>query len=127
MILLLTLQDLQKAMQMVGLNPTEQEVVDIPNELARAGLIYFPDFCSVVLERLRQPKEEEENFYQCMFKVKILKLLLMIWMMSLQMMCGTESYPADFKAKKYKLSKNSLTKVIFKINTNLAVSYLVRA
>ena len=111
---------------MVGLNPTEQEVVDIPNELARAGLIYFPDFCSVVLERLRQPKEEEENFYQCMFKVEILMLLLIIWMMmSFQMMCGTESYPADFKAKKYKLSKNALTKVIFKINTDLAVSYLI--
>ena len=107
---------------MVGLNPTEQEVVDIPNELARAGLIYFPDFCSIVLERLRQPKEEEENFYQCMFKVGSLRLVLMKWMIFFQMMCGTEAYPADFKAKKYKLSKNALTKVIYKIN-----SYLVRA
>ena len=56
---------------MVGLNPDEQEVIDIPNELARAGLIYFPDFCTVVLERLRQSKEEEEDFYQYMFKVRL--------------------------------------------------------
>ena len=28
-------QDLHKAMQRLGLNPTEQEVVDIPNEIAR--------------------------------------------------------------------------------------------
>ena len=56
-------------MQMVGLNPSEQEVIDIPNELAREGLLYFPDFCTVVLERMRQTKEEEEDFYQNMFKV----------------------------------------------------------
>ena len=105
------MQDLQKAMQMVGLNPTEQEVVDIPNELARAGLIYFPDFCSVVLERLRQTKEEEEDFFQCMFKVRFSIITMMMMVMVLQMMCGTESYPADFKAKKYRLSKNALTKV----------------
>ena len=36
--------DLHKAMQMLGLNPTEQEVVDIPNQIARKGLIYFPGF-----------------------------------------------------------------------------------
>jgi hypothetical protein len=29
------LQDLHKAMKMLGLNPMEQEVVDIPNEIAR--------------------------------------------------------------------------------------------
>merc|ERR1711915_899184 len=100
-------KDLQKAMQMVGLNPDEQEVIDIPNELARAGLIYFPDFCTVVLERLRQSKEEEEDFYQYMFK----------------MMCGTEPYPTDFKAKKYKLSKHALTKEDFThIMKNLPVA-----
>jgi len=44
-------KDLHKAMQRLGLNPTEQEVVDIPNEIARKGLIYFPDFCQLVLGR----------------------------------------------------------------------------
>jgi hypothetical protein len=29
------LKDLHKAMKMLGLNPMEQEVVDIPNEIAR--------------------------------------------------------------------------------------------
>ena len=28
-------QDLHKALKMLGLNPTEQEMVDIPNEIAR--------------------------------------------------------------------------------------------
>ena len=29
------LQDMQQALKMLGLNPTEQEVVDIPNNVAR--------------------------------------------------------------------------------------------
>ena len=29
------IEDLHRAMCMLGLNPTEQEVVDIPNEIAR--------------------------------------------------------------------------------------------
>merc|ERR1711936_1205103 len=64
--------DLHKAMQMLGLNPTEQEVVDIPNEIARKGLIYFPDFCNLVLGRFRN--DEDDLFRQNMFK----------------MLCGTE-------------------------------------
>ena len=61
--------DHPQAMVMLGLNPGEQEVVDIPNELARNGLIYFPDFCQIVLERIRNPDPEEENFRQMVFKV----------------------------------------------------------
>jgi hypothetical protein len=38
--------------------------------LFRNGLIYFPDFCQVVLKRYRQDKDAEENFMQNMFKVK---------------------------------------------------------
>ena len=56
-------------MLMLGLNPSDQECVDIPNEFARKGLLYFPDFCDVVLERFRPSKEEEEDFYQHVFKV----------------------------------------------------------
>jgi len=98
--------DLHKAMCMLGLNPTEQEVVDIPNEIARKGLIYFPDFCELVLTKFRQSESEEEDFFQSMFK----------------MMCGTEPYPADFRAKKYKLNKHFLTKDDFKhIMKNLPV------
>ena len=78
------MQDLHKAMCMLGLNPTEQEVVDIPNEIARwkvaekylssyccfrKGLIYFPDFCELVLTKFRQTESEEEDFFQSMFKV----------------------------------------------------------
>ena len=62
-------QNVQKAMLMVGLNPSDQECVDIPNEWARKGLLYFPDFCNVVLEGFRPSEEEEEDFYQHTFKV----------------------------------------------------------
>ena len=37
--------------------------------LCRKGLLYYPDFCDVVLERFRESKEEEEDFYQYTFKV----------------------------------------------------------
>ena len=31
----------------------EQEVIDMTNAIARDGLVYFPDFCSVVLMKFR--------------------------------------------------------------------------
>ena len=33
-------------------------------------MIYFPDFCALVLGRFRQSEEEEEGFFQTMFKVR---------------------------------------------------------
>ena len=30
------------------------QVVDIPNEIAKSGHIYFPEFCKLVLDRFRQ-------------------------------------------------------------------------
>ena len=51
----------------LGLNMMEQEVVDMTNTLARNGLIYFPEFCKVVLTKFRE--EDEEEFAQVMFKV----------------------------------------------------------
>ena len=51
----------------LGLNTMEQEVVDMTNEVARNGLIYFPEFCSVVLRKYRE--DDEEQFAQVMFKV----------------------------------------------------------
>ena len=47
---------------------SEQEIVDVTNEIARNGLIFFPEFCEVVLARFRA--EDEEAFRQNMFKVK---------------------------------------------------------
>ena len=35
----------------------------------RKGLIYFPDFCQLILKRFRNSEEQEENFKQNMFKV----------------------------------------------------------
>ena len=37
--------------------------------LLRKGLIYFPDFCQIVLERFRENEAEEEEFRKSMFKV----------------------------------------------------------
>jgi Ca2+-binding EF-hand superfamily protein len=41
-------QDLHPAMKMLGLNPMEQEIIDLTNEIARNGFIYFPEFCSII-------------------------------------------------------------------------------
>ena len=46
----------------------EQEIVDVTNEIARNRLIFFPEFCEVVLARFRA--EDEEAFNENMFKVR---------------------------------------------------------
>ena len=38
-------QDLLAAMKMLGLNPMEQEIIDLTNNIVRNGYIYFPEFC----------------------------------------------------------------------------------
>ena len=35
----------------------------------RKGLIFFPDFCQLCLEKFRENEEEEEEFYKLAFKV----------------------------------------------------------
>ena len=37
--------------------------------MIRKGLIYFPDFCQIVLERFRENEAEEEEFRKTIFKV----------------------------------------------------------
>ena len=54
-------------MKMLGLNPMEQEVIDLTNNIVKNGYIYFPDFCKTILEKYRQ--DDEEVFRQNMFKV----------------------------------------------------------
>ena len=54
-------------MKMLGLNPLEQEILDLTNEIARNGFIYFPEFCRIVTAKYRE--EDEEVFRQNMFKV----------------------------------------------------------
>ena len=79
--------DLYRALTRLGLNPTEQEIVDIANYIAkfdiqfdagemvtesvyRDGLIYFSDFCHFVLGKLREEERERgEESRQEMFKV----------------------------------------------------------
>ena len=41
--------------------------MDLTNEIARNGLIFFPEFCEAVLARFRS--DDEEEFQQNMFKV----------------------------------------------------------
>ena len=62
------MQDLHAALKMLGLNPLEQEVLDLTNEVARNGLIYFPEFCQIVTKKYRE--EDQEVFRQNMFKVQ---------------------------------------------------------
>ena len=103
-------QDLLAAMKMLGLNPMEQEIVDLTNEIAKNGLIYFPEFCRIVHKRFRD--EDEEAFRQNMFKVTLAlddNLLTTIY----QMLCGTDPLPELFRAKKYKINDHFLTKKDF--------------
>ena len=62
-------QDLVDAMKMLGLNPMEQEVIDLTNNNVKNGFIYFPEFCSIIHQKYRE--DNQEVFYQDMFKVKI--------------------------------------------------------
>ena len=60
-------KDLLPALVALGLNIMEQEVVDMTNTLAKNGLVYFPEFCRVVLAKFRE--DDDEQFAQVMFKV----------------------------------------------------------
>ena len=60
-------QDVLLAMKALGLNPGEQEMIDMTNEVAVNGLVYFPDFCKLVLRKYREDSKELLN--QTFFKV----------------------------------------------------------
>ena len=61
-------QDLHTAMMILGVNIMEQECIDMTNEVAKNGHIYFPEFCRIVLRKFRE--DDDEQFAQVMFKVK---------------------------------------------------------
>ena len=71
-------KDLLPAMKMLGLNPMEQEIVDLTNEIAKNGLIFFPEFCRVIQKKFRD--EDEEAFTQIMFKVDFRKRKCFIYL-----------------------------------------------
>ena len=56
-------------MKALGLNPAEQEMIDMTNEVAVNGLVYFPDFCKLVLRKYRE--ESKELLNQTFFKVTL--------------------------------------------------------
>ena len=60
-------QDALDAMKALGLNPGEQEMIDMTNEVNINGLIYYPDFCKLVLRKYREENREVLN--QALFKV----------------------------------------------------------
>ncbi|XP_023326846.1 uncharacterized protein LOC111700214 [Eurytemora carolleeae] len=88
-------EDLLQAMKALGLSPTEQEVVDMQCEVEKKGRIFFPDFCRLCLRKFRE--FNEEHFRQELFKN----------------ICGTEPHPVRFRAKKYKISEKSFSRVEF--------------
>ena len=72
------------------------------NTIARDGLVFFPEFSQVVLKKFRE--DDESEFAEMMFK----------------MLCGTEPFPQNVRAKKYKLHQHFLTRQSFHhIMTNL--------
>ena len=46
-----------------------QEVIDLTNNNVKNGYIYFPEFCNIIHKKYRE--EDEQVFYQDMFKVVI--------------------------------------------------------
>ena len=46
-------------MKALGLNPAEQEMIDMTNEVNNNGLIYYPDFCKLVLRKYREESKGE--------------------------------------------------------------------
>ena len=102
-------------MKMLGLNPSDQELLDIPNKISRRGLIYYPDFCQLCLELFRQEAAEEEDFRRNMFKVPLpdcgLHEKLQSNSVMFQILCGTDPLPTDYRAKKYKMEKHRIKKV----------------
>ena len=63
------LKDLQVGMKMLGLNPSDQELIDIPLRFSHNGFIYYADFCQLCLEYFRQEPDQEEDFRRSLFKV----------------------------------------------------------
>ena len=63
-------KDVLSAMKALGLNPAEQETVDMTNEVGCNGLVYFPDFCKIVLRKYRE--DDKELLNQALFKVQLI-------------------------------------------------------
>ena len=66
-VFLFCFKDALDAMKALGLNPGEQEMIDMTNEVNINGLIYYPDFCKLVLRKYREENREVLN--QALFKV----------------------------------------------------------
>ena len=77
-------QDLLSCMKSVGMNPSEQELLDMINEVRisfllwekcnkfvlqveKKGVIYFEDVCKLILRKFRE--DDESEFIKIMFKV----------------------------------------------------------
>merc|ERR1719347_697261 len=82
-------------MKSVVINPSEQELLDMINEAEKKGVIYFKDFCTLILRKFRE--EDEDEFVKVMFKH----------------LCGTDPLPVQFRAKKYKVDKRFIEKKDF--------------
>ena len=143
-------------MNMLGLNPNEQEVIDIPNHVARLQKLFSnaatyvamtcsgttwstsPTFarscwtgcatqqrrrCLLVTCPTRSPSSRKNrNLVKGLRRRRRAQLpahhlqgssniVFDMQQIKLQHMCGTEPFPTEFRAKKYKLEKHFLSKV----------------
>ncbi len=64
-------------MKALGLNPGEQEMIDMTNEVSVNGLIYYPEFCKLVLRKYRE--ENRETLNQALFKAMETIKLNLAW------------------------------------------------
>ena len=84
------------AMKKLGLNPTETEIQDLINEVESNGFIYYPEFCRIVMRKLRE--DDDENFHQELFRTLI----------------GPKAYPDGVAAQLYNVNKEFLSMDAFK-------------
>lgn len=95
-------RDLAIAMKKLGLNPTETEIQDLINAVEVNGLIYYQDFCRIIVRKFRE--DDEENFHQELFRTLV----------------GPKEYPSGTQAPIYDVNKELLSFTQFKaIMTNL--------
>ena len=79
-------------MMILGVNIMEQECIDMTNEVAKNGHIYFPEFCRIVLRKFRE--DDDEQFAQVMFKVRTSSLQIIFCHQQILIRCSAAPNPS---------------------------------
>ena len=75
-------------MKKLGLNPTETEIQDLINEVEMNGYIYYPEFCRIIMRKMRE--DDEENFHQGRVQQSLLLSQFVIQCCNLSQLLNTQ-------------------------------------